>query len=315
MKKTFNSAINSFANICDTLFYQFNILTYEELYDSELYEQYFMAAYELAEAMVMSPVHHSKIQKLNMFHACSDEDMIHDITYLFVKKFPTIIKAMIRKGKGHNHKNYSSCIVSSYLLDLNNKYSFMTDESNKTGQKKNYSFSSLNNSVSGEENSDTFFIDLIDSEELSPEEEQIISSEKAEAIRHILLYMEMLSNHKSKGELFALVFYGLKADGLGESVSETANRIYNAGRKNFAAIFRENLLKYNREVLQIDDNVLEPYLTLDNESFGEFDMSSPDLIAAKLSRWNSLAKHELAEYLHIELPKSIRSKEKSLAKH
>lgn len=308
MRKTFNSAVNSFSIICDILFYQFNVLTYEALYDSELYEQYFMAAYDLAEAMVMSPVHHNKIQNLNIFYACSDEDIIHDITYLFVKKFPTIIKAMIRKGEEHNHKNYSSCIVSSYLLDLNNRYSFKTERTSETSQKKNYSFSSLNNSVSDEESCGAFFIDLLESEDLSPEEKQIAEAEKVEAIERILFYMELLSNHKSKGELLSLVLYGLKADGLGETVSETANQLYHAGRTNLAVIFKEKLLKYNHEVLQIDDNILEPYLSLDNDAFGEFDMSSPDAIAAKLSRWNSLAKHELAEYLHIELPKSTRSK-------
>lgn len=305
----FRSAVTRFETICDTLYYELGIVTMDELKESEFYSQYWLASYELAKAMVMSPVHHGKIQMLNALHACDDEDMIQEITGLFIKKYNTIIKALSTYDD-FNHKRYASAIVSSFLMDLHNKYvnpksTVQTADGKK--EKKTYSFSSLDTNITNED-STASYINLLPSNESTPEEKMIAESEKEIFTQTILKIMEQVADHKSKGEVLSLVLYGLKAESLNCSIKKWAQELYNAGPDNFTKIYKRAVLRYNRAVLHASEKELELFLNYSLEDFGRFDMSSPESISLKLSHWNSLLAHELDDYLQLGYCKSSKGR-------
>ncbi len=295
MIKSFQSSFTNFSVVCEVLVCQLGIYTLEELRESPFYDSYFTAAYYVAAALVKSPAYRSKVQSLNLLQAYSDEDTIQDITILFVEKYTKIIHGMINYRQKHSHKSYLGRSLSNSLYNVYKKYSYETGETNDQAKpiRKLYCVSSLNNSVADEEECGSFFIDLIADDGPTPEESFIKEELDRESVRSILYYMHVAANHKNKGEVFALMLFGLRSIGFDEKITEIANTLCETKADDISSLYRSYLIEYNDSVLHLDEKELTPFLGYTNEDFGNIDPHNPQKLAAELARWNNRLRDDL----------------------
>ena len=291
---TLSLSIDNYSNICSKLYHEFDITSKQELMDSEYYDNYCEAALHLSSNLVKTSYYYGRISALERYASCNHEDIAQELTLLLINKYGTIIKAMANSGEKHNHKAYTSAILSSLLKNICRKYAYENEanEEEDNDSYDHYSFSSLNALLS-DDDGETTFLDMLEGNEASPELNTVLSEEERETSQVILKYMKKLAAHKTKGEVLALLLYGMKAENCELKVRDASALIYNNGNVNITAFYNALLNRYNELALHLTEEELEPLLNYTEKDFGSFDRSSPKAIADKLSKWNNLVKTHL----------------------
>ncbi|MCR4739484.1 MAG: hypothetical protein K5886_04395 [Lachnospiraceae bacterium] len=295
--KKLTSAVNGFSVICSTLYYRLNIKCKEELCESEFFDHYCKAAFNLSHALVKTPYFYGRIKSLGYLHSCDHDDIAQELSILLINKYTTIIRAMAKNGEEHNHMTYSYSILSSMLISIYRSYTFRENRINEPGNDRasHYVFLSLNTLIS-ESDSETTFCDLLQGDAYSdPDTELEIDNESREAI---FSYMKTVADHRYKGEVLAFLMFGLEAEDSRIKVREASKAIYNNGEVNISAFYHSLLKEYNELVLHLSDSELSQFFDYSEADFGEFDRTSPKSIASKLSKWNNLVKTDLALLSH-----------------
>lgn len=100
-----------------------NTLTNDELKNSPLYSEYWLACAELSRAIVR--MNYSKTELVRSFKGWDFEDVCAEFTMVLVRKFQVQIKAMLNPKPdkngvihAHNHNAYTTTIFSNWIYDL-----------------------------------------------------------------------------------------------------------------------------------------------------------------------------------------------------
>ena len=299
MKKEFSLVVNSFIEAFENLLRDEESAT-DELTESKWYQH-------LAESMVLSPIFRDWISKLNRFTAGDNEDMVHEITIRIIQRTNTMIRAKSIYSKDMNYKSYISTIVSSYLTDINRKYIYKENTESLLSKRAYLVIESIFDPVYVNDDNGFSIIDSLKSEINNPEVCFVEKTKDLNSRYKVLDYFELVSKHKSKGEVLSVVLYGLK-----NSFMDTYNikypnskmkyydiiaqMFFEAGYDNFVRLYRDLMLRYNKEELQLSIDKIKPYLSYTIEDFGKIDYTSQKSIRDKIYKWNWLASQEIAEY-------------------
>ena len=330
-----NDTFKIFREIMETAIAK-NILTNEALKSSELYDDYWLAAADVAQVIVRcNPKYAGNISS---FLGYEFKDFVQELTVRLVNKFETQINAILNKGlENHNYNAYCTSIFRSYTHDVYKKAIIKdneetTDENGKihntltpvtkkdefdNDTKLTYSFILLSTPLSSEETDGAEFGSMIPSEELTPEENVLFTEAIKESAEHIFSYFEHLGHRKSRGPLFALANLCLKLEE-DKRAQNLVHRLSIACDENpeyFVRLYNKEM-KRLADTLQISQKRMKPFLATNLSDFGkDFHPGTSADIAAHLSRFRYKYKVELAKLKDIDLgPKQVRRKKKELVK-
>lgn len=316
MKNTIYSSIGAarktYSEIIKEMWFDLGI-TADTLYNSPLSNDLWIATYELATLWAHTNYIKGRVNSLTKFTGLTVEDAPMEITSLLMNKYKEITLKLQETGPKMNIAAYAYTIVSNHLTDTYEKYT-KTDfdpDGNKITIPR-YDFCSLDAPVSKEDSGSASLCDYLENQTFNPIDSISNKYSLDEDHAAILNYMHHVSNHSSKGELLALVLFGIYEGYAKEYISSSAegdsrekqkfytyiaNKFYTRGPKEFACTFNELLLFYNDTVLQMDVSLLVPFLNYTNEDFlRDFQMTSVEKMRQKIYAWNNLAKKHILEY-------------------
>ena len=324
---SFDQAVNAFVVVCNTMFFYLGILP-QEIASSPYYDSFKVATYNFAYVMVHSSIYSGKVKALCSPEDYEEDEIINLLAFEILRKYCQITIAMSKNGDEMDLKNYASTIVRNNLNSLLRKKNNHSkkDNKNKSEEKPSTNKEAEKTKRNSKElkvkeivsldaqlviNGRTTLLDMQKSEKPTPEERVINEEGNKKANDKVYSYLKILSKHRTKGYLFALVFSCLEDedDIIAKEVKKRMSDICKENENMFWVIYNMLLVRYAKGI-RMDIERIKEFMAFDLSEFGKnFSSAYYEDFSTYISHRKNCVKNEFAKLLNIDLgPKQVRKR-------